>query len=155
MKTLYLQPIRNPSCSHSMNRSKFTKNELNELEQIVKRKLREKTCWDYKQVTDAWNHGKRESKSMRKVYTETTVSAAFDMAKSHSIWTQAIWQRQMLKEKNSGTNEAVSVMNEVDKTKRFDGKKHDIGKRSSGFGMETNMEESKGRDEKGCNKDKV
>ena len=92
---------------------------------------------------------------MRKVYTETTVSAAFDMAKSHSIWTQAIWQRQMLKEKNSGTNEAVSVMNEVDKTKRFDGKKHDSGKRSSGFGMETNMEESKGRDEKGCNKDKV
>ena len=31
---------------------------------------------------------------------------------------------------------------------------HNTGRRSTGFGMETNMEESKGRDAKECKKDK-
>ena len=55
---------------------------------------------------------------------------------------QAIWQR---------------VMNELEKTKRFEGRKkqHNIGIRNSGFEIETNMEESKGGDEKGCKKDKI
>ena len=48
-------------------------------------------------------------------------------------------------------------MNELEKTKRFDGgkKQHNIGIRNSGFEIETNMEESKGGDEKGCKKDKI
>lgn len=95
---------------------------------------------------------RKSIKPMREVYEERRVWFAFYMVKSHNMDTS-----NMLKETNVVTKEAVAVMNEVEKTKRFDGEKkqHNIGIRNAGFGMETNMEESKGRDETGCNKDKI
>ena len=47
----------------------------------------------------------------------------------------------------------MPVINEVDKTMTFDGNKN-TSWTSTGFGLETNIAESKDGDEKGCNKDK-
>ena len=89
---------------------------------------------------------------MREVYKETRVRDACYMVKSHIIWIQVSWQRKMLKKTNAVVNEAVLVMNKDNKTTKFYGTQH--WKKSSAFGMGSNMEDSKGGVEKGGKKDK-
>ena len=79
-----------------MNVCKFPKNELHELDQIVKKDLREKNMLG-RQASDEHHymkrdHGRRGLKSTREVYKKTKVRVACYMAKLYSIWIQATWQ---------------------------------------------------------------
>ena len=82
-----------PVAAYSMNNCKFSKGELNELDQIVKRDLRSKEML-WKQASNERLYLNREDggtglKLMRDVYKETRLRVAFLMSKSENKWTQA------------------------------------------------------------------
>ena len=112
-----------PVAAYPMNVCKMTKSELNELDQIVKRKLRKSNMLG-KQASDERLYLKRDQggrglKSMKDVYAETTTRVACYVCKSNNKWIQVAWQRETVKENNAIIDEAVKVLMEVDKTLTF------------------------------------
>ena len=114
-----------PFAAYAMNVCKFSKGELNELDQIVKRELRSKQMFG-KQASDERLYLKREDggrglKSMRDldVYKETRLRVACYMSKSENWWIQAAWRRETLKEENAVVTEARTTIKEAGITLEF------------------------------------
>ena len=91
-----------PVAAYTMNISRFTKAELSELYQMIKRELREKSMLGI-QSSDERLYLKRENcgrglKSMRDVYRETKLRIACYMEQSESPWIQVARDREKEKE---------------------------------------------------------
>ena len=113
-----------PVAAYPMNVCKFSKGELKELDQVVKRELREVNMLD-RQSSDERLYlerkdGGRGLKSMRDVYKETRVRVTCYMLKSENPWIQSAWRRELLKEGNAVVREAITVMEEVGKSIQFE-----------------------------------
>ena len=85
-----------------MNICLFTKAELSELDQMIKRELRDKSMLG-RQSSDKRLYLKQENggrgiKSMRDVYRETKLRIACYMEKSESPWIQVALDREKEKE---------------------------------------------------------
>ena len=106
-----------PVAAYSMNNCKFSKGELNELDQIVKRDLRsQEMLW--KQASDERLYLNREDggtrlKLMRDVYKETRLRVAYLMSKSENKWTQAAQRKKTLKVENAVVTEAQTTTEEM------------------------------------------
>ena len=90
-----------PVIAYSTNVCKFSKRELKELDQIVKRELRSKQMLA-KQASDERLYLKREDggrglKSIKDVYKETRLRVACCILKSENRWIQAASRRETLK----------------------------------------------------------
>ena len=112
-----------PVAAYPMNVCKMTKDELNELDQIVKRELR-KNIMLGRQTSDERLYLKRDQggrglKSMRDLYAETRTIIACYMCKSNNRWIQAVWQRETMKETNTIIDEAIKTIMEIDKILEF------------------------------------
>ena len=107
-----------PAAAYSMNVCKFSKGELNELNQIVKRELRSKQMLG-KRARLKREDGARGLKSMRDVYKEQGCKwhAKFGMSKNR--WIQAAWRRETLKVENTVAMEARTTMEEVGMRLKF------------------------------------
>ena len=84
-----------------MNVCKFSTGELNELDQVIKRELRQKNMLG-RQASDERLYltrakGGRGLKSLRDTYKETRLRVACYMVKSANPWIKAAWRREMLK----------------------------------------------------------
>ena len=115
-----------PAAAYPMNVCKFSKGELNELDQIVKKELRMKKMFG-RQSSDERLYLKREDggrglKSMRDTYEETRLRVACYMACSDNKWISATWRREILKEENSISDEAIKTMDDVGVTIQFEEK---------------------------------
>ena len=114
-----------PVAAYPMNVCKMTKNELNELDQVIKRELRMKHMLG-KQASDERLYLKRDQggrglQSMRDVYAETRTRVACYMCKSSNKWIQAAWRRENKKESNAIIDEAVNSMMDIDRDFEFVG----------------------------------
>ena len=103
-----------PVASYPMNVCQFSKGELMELDQVVKRELRSRHMLE-RQGSDERLYLKREDggrglKSMREVYKETRLRVTCCMAKSTNEWIKVAWNREALKNENSMIDEAVAMM---------------------------------------------
>ena len=112
-----------PVAAYAMNVCKFSKGELNELDQIVKRELRSKQMLG-KQANNERLYLKREDggrglKSMRDVHKETRLRVACYMSRSENRSIQASWRRETLKEENAVVTEARTTMEEAGITLEF------------------------------------
>ena len=99
--------------------------ELNELDQVIKRELRQKNMLG-RQASDERLYLKRAKggrglKSLRDTYKETRLRVACYMVKSANPWIKAAWRREMLKEENTIIVESVRTMEEVGVRMRFEG----------------------------------
>ena len=111
--------------AHPMNECRFTKTELTELDQIIKRELRKNNMLG-RQSSDERLYmnrsaGGRGLKSLREVYEETRLRVACYMVKSENIWIKAAWRSDTMKESNSIKGEAIETMKAVGKTLEFEG----------------------------------
>ena len=93
---------------------KFIKTELNELDLLVKRKLRKCNMLG-RQLSDKRLYLKRDVggrglKSLREVFVETRLCVPCYMVKSSNKWIKAAWKRELLKETNSIKDEAIRSM---------------------------------------------
>ena len=103
-----------------MNICRFTKAELAELaelDQIIKRELRDKIMLrrqsSYERLYLKRENGGRGLKSMRDVYREMKLRIACCMERSESPWIQVAWDREKKKEYLSiwrEAQEAISVI---------------------------------------------
>ena len=108
-----------------MNICRFTKAELSELDQIIKREQRDKSILG-RQSSDEKLYLKRENggrglKSMRDVYRETKLRIACYMSKSESPWIQVAWDKEKEKEYISIWRDAQEAMLGLGKIIEFDG----------------------------------
>ena len=99
-----------PVAVYSMNVCKFSKGELNELDQIVQRELRSKQI-PGKQASDERLYLKREDggrglKSMRDVYKSTRLRVTCYMSKSENKWIHAACRGEILKVENAVVTKA-------------------------------------------------
>ena len=106
-----------PVAEYPMNVCRFSKKELLELDQIIKRQLRKNNMLG-RQSSDERLYLKREEggrglKSLRDVYKETKLRVACYMAMSQSQWIQAAWERETEKEYTSIKREAQEAMKEI------------------------------------------
>ena len=106
-----------PAEAYPMNVCRFSKEELLELDQIIKRQLRRNNMLG-RQSSDERLYLKREEggrglKSLRDIYKETKLRVACYMAKSQSEWIQAAWERETEKEYTSIKREAQDAMIEI------------------------------------------
>ena len=100
-----------PVAAYPTNVSKFTKAELNELDVVVNRELREcntlgRPSSDEKPYLKR-DVGGRGFKSLRDVFVETRLRVAYYMVKSSNKWIKAAWKRELLKETNSIKDETT------------------------------------------------
>ena len=114
-----------PVAAYAMNVCKFSTGELNELDQVIKRELRQKNMLG-RQASDERLYltrakGGRGLKSLRDTYKETRLRVACYMVKSANPWIKAAWRREMLKEENTIIVEFVRTMEEVGVRMRFEG----------------------------------
>ena len=114
-----------PVATYAMNVCRFTLAELKELDQIIKKELREKNMLG-RQASDERLYLKRKKggrglKSLRDAYKETRLRVACYMAKSNNRWIRAAWRREENKEENAVVMESISAMNEVGVRLRFEG----------------------------------
>ena len=114
-----------PVAAYAMNVCKFSTSELNELDQVIKRELRQKNMLG-RQASDERLYLKRAKggrglKSLRDTYKETRLRVACYMVKSANSWIKAAWRREMLKEENTIIVESVRTMEEVGVRMRFEG----------------------------------
>ena len=112
-----------PVAAYTMNICRFTKAELSELDQIVKRELRDKSM-SGRQSSDKrlylkWENSGRGLKSLRDVYGETKLRMACYMEKSESLWIQVAWERENEKEYMSIWREAQEAMLGIRKENRI------------------------------------
>ena len=122
-----------------MNVCKFSKGELNGLDQIIKRELRSNQMLGNQASNDRLylkredgnqasndrlylkrEDGGRESKSMRNVYKETRLRVVCYMSKSENRWIQATWRRETLQAQNPIVTEARTTMEEVGRKLKFE-----------------------------------
>ena len=106
-----------PVAEYPMNVCRFSKEELLELDQIIKRQLRKNKMLG-RQSSDERLYLKQEEggrglKSLRDVYKETKLRVACYMAMSRSQWIQAAWEREAEKEYTSIKREAQEAMIEI------------------------------------------
>ena len=109
--------------TYAMNVCKFNMGELKELDQVIKRELRQKNMLG-RQTSDERLYLKREKggrglKSLRDTYKQTRLRVACYMAKSPNRWIEAAWRRKMGKEENAIVAESVMTMAEVGVRRRF------------------------------------
>ena len=114
-----------PVAAYAMNVCKFSNSELNELDQVIKRELKQKNMLG-RQASDERLYlkrakGERGLKSLRDTYKETRLRVACYMVKSANPWIKAAWRREMLKEENTIIVESVRTMEEVGVRMRFEG----------------------------------
>ena len=114
-----------PVAAYPMNVCRFTKTELTELDQIIKRELRKNNMLG-RQSSDERLYMKRSVrgrglKSLREVYEETRLRVACYMVTSENIWIKAAWRSETMKESNSIKGEAIGTMKAVGKTLYFKG----------------------------------
>ena len=86
-----------PVAAYAMNVCKFSTSELNELDQVIKRELRQKNMLG-RQASDERLYLKRAKggrglKSLRDTYKETRLRVACYMVKSANPWIKAAWRR--------------------------------------------------------------
>ena len=91
-----------PVAAYTMNICHFTQAELSELDQIIKRELKEKSMLG-RQSSEEMLCLKREKrerglKSLRHAYREMKLRIACYMEKSKSPWIQVAWEREKEKE---------------------------------------------------------
>ena len=103
-----------PVAAYPMNVCKFTKQEIAELDQVIKRELRSNNQLG-RQSSDERLYLKRDIggrglKSLRDVYFETRLRVACYMSLSDDEWIKTAWRKEVLKENNSLKEEAVIVM---------------------------------------------
>ena len=103
---------------------KFTKAELNELDLVVKIKLRNSKMLG-RQSSDERLYLKRDVggrgfKSLRDVFVETRSRVACYMVKSSNKWIKAAWKRELLQEINSIKDEAIKSMHAVETVLDFE-----------------------------------
>ena len=103
-----------PVAAYPMNVCIFSKGELMELDQVVKRELRSRNMLG-RQGSDERLYLKREDggrrlKSMRDVYKDIRLRVTCYMAKSTNEWIKVAWKRDTLKNENSMIDEAVATM---------------------------------------------
>ena len=106
-----------PVAEYTMNVCRFSKKELLELDQIIKRQLRKNNMLG-RQSSDERLYLKREEggrglKSLRDVYKDTKLRVACYMAMSQSQWIQAAWERETEKEYTSIKREAQEAIIEI------------------------------------------
>ena len=114
-----------PVAAYSMNVCRFTKTELTELDQIIKRERRKNNML-IRQSSDERLYMKRSAggrrlKSLREVYEEARLRVAGYMVTSENIWIKAAWRSDTMKESNSIKGEAIGTMKAVGKTLDFEG----------------------------------
>ena len=115
-----------PAATYAMNVCKFTQAELKELDQIIKKELRNKNMLG-RQASDERLYLKREKggrglKSLRDAYKETRLRVACYMAKSCNIWIEKAWMREESKEENAIVAESILTMEDVGLKLVFDKK---------------------------------
>ena len=103
-----------PVAGYAMNICRISKAELEELDMIVKRKLREKKMHG-RQASDERLYlprckGRRGIKSMRDLYKETKVRVACYMTMSRSRWIEVAWRREQENEYCSVKREAEDAL---------------------------------------------
>ncbi len=113
-----------PVAAYAMNVCKFNMGELKELDQVIKRELRQKNM-PGRQASDERLYLKREKggrglKSLRDTYKETRLRVACYMAKSPNRWIEAAWRREMGKEEDAIVAESVMTMAVVGVRMRFE-----------------------------------
>ena len=106
-----------PVAGYLMNVCKFSKYDLEQLDKIVKKVLRDKGMHGRLSSDERLylpcTMGGRGLKSFRDVYSETKVRVACYMACSGSEWINTAWRREVEKEGTSLRCEAERAMSEV------------------------------------------
>ena len=114
-----------PVAACPMNVCRFTKTELTELDQIIKRELRKNNMLG-RQSSDERLYMKRRAggrglKSLKEVYEETRLRVACYMVTSENMWIKAAWRSETVKESNSIKDEAIGTIKAVRKILDFEG----------------------------------
>ena len=122
MKAIYSRVI--PVASYVMNVCHLGKNELDELDKLVKNVLR-REGFHGRQSSDERLYTKRTEggrglKSFKEVYDETRTRVACYMATSTNEWIAAAWRNEMHKEQTSLKREAERIMRDVNTIVSFD-----------------------------------
>jgi hypothetical protein len=104
-----------PVAGYIMNICKFSNEDLDELDKIVKRVLRDNKM-HARQASDERLYLERASggrglRSFKDVYCETKVRVASYMVCSRSEWVKAAWRRELTREGTSLKKEAESALN--------------------------------------------
>jgi hypothetical protein len=112
-----------PVAGYMMNVCKFSKEDLNELDGIVKRVLRDNKM-HARQASDERlflerAKGGRGLKSFKDVYLETKVRVASYMVCSDSKWIKAAWKRELSREGSSLRREAETALSKLELNVRF------------------------------------
>ena len=136
-----------------MNVWKFSKRELKELDQIVKKELRSKQMLG-KQASNEIIYLKREDrerglKSIRDVHEETRLRVACYMSKSENRWIQAAWSRDTLQVENAVVTEARTTMEEVVMRLKFEDNAMQLNGEQIRKKREVNLEKGKNSASKG------
>lgn len=112
-----------PVAGYVMNVCRFSKNDLAELDMIVKRVLRKNVMHGRQASNERLylprNKGGRGLKSMRDVYNETKVRIACYMTYSQSEWIKVAWRRECKKEYCSIKREAEEAMLDIGESIKF------------------------------------
>ena len=116
MKAIYCRII--PVAGYVINECNFGKDELDELDKIVKSALsREgfhgRQSSDERLFTNG-REGSRGLKSFKEVYDETHTRVACYMATSTGEWIKVAWKNEMSKEQTSLKREAETAMRKMD-----------------------------------------
>ena len=113
-----------PVAGYVMNVCHLGKNDLDELDKLVKNVLRregfhERQSSDERLYTKR-TEGGRGLKSFKEVYDETRTRVACYMATSTNEWTAAAWRNEIRKEQISLKREAERIMRDVNTIVSFD-----------------------------------
>ena len=106
-----------PVVSYVMNVCKFTKTNLDSLDGIIKKILRENMMHGRQSSNERLylkrENGGRGLKSLHDVYQDTKVRIACYMTSSDSKWIRVAWKRELNKEGPSIKNEAEELMKDL------------------------------------------
>jgi len=107
-----------PVASYVMNVCEFNKKQLDELDKLIKKELRDKNMHG-KQASDErlylrMEDGGRGLKSMKDVYEETKVRVACYMTYPNSPWIEAAWRNEVCKEGKSLCRDVNDTLAEYD-----------------------------------------
>ena len=105
-----------PVASYVMNVCQFNRKQLDELDKVVKKELRDKNMHG-RQASDERLYLRREDggrglKSMKDVYEETKIRVACYMAYQESPWIQAAWDCEVRKDGKSMTRDVNNIIKE-------------------------------------------
>ena len=113
-----------PVAGYVMNVCHLGKNELDELDKLVKNALRREGFQgrqsSYERLYTKRTEGGRGLKSFKEVYGETRTKVACYMGTSTNEWIAAAWRNEILKEQTSLKREAERIMRDVNTIVSFD-----------------------------------